>query len=101
MRPTSYFGIAVSARYFEPKAASLVMLALALSWWRGSRTDLAQVSKTLASNPLILSTLAGVLFNLTGLSMPAPLMNTRDILGRAALGLGLICVGKGLVFSLR
>jgi predicted permease len=114
MRPNTYFGIAVSALYFEPKAASLVMLSLALclpvvnvasvlalSWWNGSKTDFAQVGKTLASNPIILSTLAGVLFSLSGLAMPAPLMNTLDILGRAALCLGLICVGSGLVFSLQ
>ena len=114
MRPNTYFGIAVSALYFEPKAASLVMLALALclpvvniasilalSWWSGSRADFAQVGKTLASNPIILSTLAGVLFSLSGLSLPAPLMNTLEILGRAALCLGLICVGSGLVFSLQ
>jgi predicted permease len=114
MRPNTYFGIAVSALYFEPKAAALVMLALALclpvvnvlavlalSWWSGSKTDLAQVGRTLASNPIILSTLAGVLFSLSGLAMPAPLMNTLDILGRAALCLGLICVGSGLVFSLQ
>jgi predicted permease len=38
---------------------------------------------------------------LAGLPLPAPLFNTLDILGRAALCLGLICVGSGLVFSLQ
>jgi predicted permease len=40
-----------------------------------------------------------VLWSLAGLPLPAPLAHTLDILGRAALCLGLICVGSGLVFS--
>jgi predicted permease len=114
MRPNTYFGLAVSALFFEPKAASLVMLSLALclpvvnvvsiialSWWSGSQADYAKVARTLASNPIILSTLAGMLVSVSGLAVPLPLMNTLDILGKAALCLGLICVGSGLVFSLR
>ncbi|SFM09621.1 AEC family transporter [Rugamonas rubra] len=114
MRPNTYFGIAVSTLFFEPEAAALVMLALALclpvvnivsiialSWWSGSKTDYAKVGRTLAGNPIILSTLGGVLFSLAGLTLPAPLANTLDILGRAALCLGLLCVGGGLVFSLQ
>lgn len=57
--------------------------------------------RTLASNPIILSTLGGVGFSLAGLQLPIPVMNTLDILGKAALCLGLICVGSGLVFSLQ
>jgi predicted permease len=114
MRPNTYFGLAVSALFFEPEAASLVMLSLALclpvvnvvsivalSWWNGSQADYAKVARTLASNPIILSTLAGMLVSVSGLAVPLPLMNTLDILGKAALCLGLICVGSGLVFSLQ
>lgn len=113
MRPNTYFGIAVSTLFFEPQAASLVMLALALclpvvnvisivalSWWSGSKTDFGKVARTLATNPIILSTLAGVLASVSGVALPLPLMNTLDILGKAALCLGLICVGSGLVFTL-
>ncbi len=113
MRPNSYFGIAVSALFFPQQTAALVMLALALclpvvnmlsvlalSWWSGRKADLATVAKTLATNPIILSTLAGIGASLLGLSLPAPLMNTLDILAKSALALGLVCVGSGLVFSL-
>jgi len=112
MRPNTYFGLAVAALYFDAEAAALMMLALALclpvvnvlsivalSWWSGSATDFARIGKTLASNPIILSTLAGVLVSLSGVALPLPLMNTLDILGKAALCLGLVCVGGGLVFS--
>jgi malonate transporter len=114
MRPNTYFGLAVSSLYFEPATGALVMLALALclpvvniiaiialSWWSGSKTDYLKVVKTLASNPIILSTLAGMLVSVSGLPLPLALMNTLDILGKAALCLGLICVGSGLVFSLQ
>lgn len=114
IRPNTYFGIAVSSLLFEPHTASLVMLSLALglpvvnvisvlalSWWSGVRADPRRIARNLASNPIILSTLAGVLWSLAGLPLPAPLLHTLDILGRAALCLGLICVGSGLVFSLQ
>jgi predicted permease len=114
MRPNTYFGIAVSSLFFEPRTASLVMLSLALclpvvnvisiialSWWSGVRADYGKVARTLASNPIILSTLAGMLVSMAGLGVPLALMNTLDILGKAALCLGLVCVGSGLVFSLQ
>ena len=114
VRPNTYFGIAVSALLFTPPTAALVMLALALclplvnvisvialSWWSGVPTQPARIARNLATNPIILSTLAGVIWSVAGLPLPAPLFNTLDILGKAALCLGLICVGSGLVFSLQ
>eukprot|EP01034_Spumella_vulgaris_P000223 gene223-303_t len=74
---------------------------IALSWWSGGKADYCKIGKTLASNPIILSTLAGMLVSLSGITIPLPLMNTLDILGKAALALGLVCVGSGLVFSLQ
>lgn len=114
VRPNTYFGIAVSALLFTPPTAALVMLALALclplvnvisvialSWWSGVPTQPARIARNLATNPIILSTLAGVIWSVAGLPLPAPLFNTLDILGKAAPCLGLICVGSGLVFSLQ
>lgn len=114
MRPNTYFGLAVSSLFFDASTAALVMLALALclpvvnvvsiialSCWSGNKVNAGQIFRTLARNPIILSTLAGVLVSLSGLTLPLPLMNTLDILGKAALCLGLVCVGGGLVFSLQ
>ncbi|MBB3224667.1 AEC family transporter [Pseudoduganella umbonata] len=113
MRPNTYFGLAVAALFFPAETASLVMLALALclpvvnalsvvalAWWSGSKPNLASVAKTLARNPIIQATLAGVLVSVLGITLPKELMNTLDILGKAATALGLLCVGGGLVFSL-
>lgn len=114
VRPNTYFGIAVSALLFPPQTVALVMLSLALclpvvnvisvlalSWWSGQPVHPGRIGRSLAANPIIQSTLAGVLWSVAGLPLPAPLFNTLDILGRAALCLGLICVGGGLVFSLQ
>jgi predicted permease len=114
VRPNSYFGIAVSALFFAPPTAALVMLALALclpavnvlsilalAWWSGSKVQPAAVARTLAGNPIILATLAGIAASVSGLAVPLPLMNTLDILGKSALALGLVCVGSGLEFSLQ
>jgi malonate transporter and related proteins len=53
----------------------------------------------LAKNPLILATCAGLLGNLAGLQLPAPVSITLSKLGAAALALGLMSVGAGLRFS--
>lgn len=114
VRPNSYFGIAVSTLFFPQQTASLVMLALALclpavnviailalSWWSGTKADPRKVARTLATNPIILATLAGIAASVSGVALPLPLMNTLDILGKAALAIGLLCVGSGLEFSLQ
>lgn len=48
-------------------------------------------------NPLVLATLAGLAGNLLGLSLPEPVTATLGRLGNAALALGLLTVGAGLV----
>ena len=53
----------------------------------------------LARNPLIISTLAGLLANLAGLRLPDPLATTLSRIGAAALPLGLMAVGAGLRFG--
>jgi len=110
-RPSTYFGLAVASLLFEDATASLVMLALAiclpvvnvvavvaLSWWSGARVSAGRIASALARNPIIVSTLAGALVNVAGLTVPAPLGNGLDIVGSASLALGLLCVGGGLDF---
>ncbi|MDH0867569.1 AEC family transporter [Mitsuaria sp. GD03876] len=52
--------------------------------------------RELARNPLIVSTLAGLAANLTGLRLPEPAAITLQKIGLAALPLGLMAVGAGL-----
>lgn len=53
----------------------------------------------LARNPLILSTLGGLVANLMGLRLPDALGTTLQRIGGAALPLGLMAVGAGLQFG--
>ena len=52
--------------------------------------------KQVATNPLILGCAVGSALNLSGLGLPPVLGETLLILGRAALPLGLLCVGAAL-----
>ena len=50
----------------------------------------------MARNPLIISTLAGLLIKITGLTLPAWAIETTARIGQAALPMGLLAVGAGL-----
>ena len=50
----------------------------------------------IARNPLLLATVAGFAWNLTGIGMPRFLDQTLDLLGQAALSAGLLAVGAAL-----
>ncbi|MDO5101693.1 MAG: AEC family transporter [Lautropia sp.] len=111
LRPNSYFGIAVGSLLFPAQLTSLLALALALclpvvnlvavvalSWWSGRRPAIGTVVLAILRNPIIVATLAGLLWGRLGLPLPTAVAGTLDILGRAALCLGLLCVGAGLSF---
>lgn len=67
-----------------------------LIWFGGGRRDLLTVVRTLVTNPLVFSSLLGVLAAALGVHIYAPLMSAVDLLARCALGLGLLIVGAGL-----
>ncbi|WP_119274296.1 AEC family transporter [Taklimakanibacter deserti] len=50
-------------------------------------------------NPFFLSSMGGVLFQLSGLSLPGMAAQVLDMIGRGALGLALLTVGAGLHFG--
>ena len=55
--------------------------------------------KELAKNPLLVATVSGVLFNLSGLELPEVIGLTLSRMGNASIALGLILVGAGLRWS--
>jgi malonate transporter and related proteins len=67
-----------------------------LIWFGGGKKDLLTVTRRLVTNPLVFSSLLGVLTAALGIGIYAPVMSTLDLLGRCALGLGLLIVGAGL-----
>lgn len=55
--------------------------------------------KTIIKNPLIVSSVAGILFSLTGLTLPPILAQLLDLLARAALPLALVVIGTTISFT--
>ncbi len=68
----------------------------------GSKTlgnRLKVISAGVASNPLVLSCLAGIAFSFTHLDIPAAAARPLDLLGRTSLPLALIAIGASLNFD--
>jgi len=73
------------------------LCVLVLAWYAADKSpDARVVAGQILRNPLIWSVLAGLALNLSGLPLPKVAVNFAEILGRAALALGLLAVGAGL-----
>ncbi|MDR5866403.1 AEC family transporter [Halomonas koreensis] len=110
LRFNTYVGVAGAAALHGPQGATVAAVAVALmvptvnvlcvgsfiaaapSGGLGTGPRLA----ALARNPLILACLAGAGLNLSGLGLPGWSGEAVDLLGRAALPLGLVAVGVAL-----
>lgn len=57
------------------------------------------MARALSRNPLIIASVIGILFNITGLDLPPLIGPVLEILARAALPLGLLAVGAALSLS--
>lgn len=103
-RFNTYIGIAVAGKlYGEAGIAALGMLAgamvppanLASVWMLAHHGNLGVV-RELVRNPLVLATVGGLAFNLTGLPYPELARQFLGRLAEASIALGLLCVGAGL-----
>ena len=64
--------------------------------WPMAKNTQQGFAKTLLRNPLVIATLAGLLANVLGFSMPILLDPTATRIGQACLALGLMAAGAGL-----
>jgi len=121
IRPNTYVGLAAAYALFGDAGLTLAAAAIiaviplvnfisiiALLRWAGPETgtDGGPVpsgwGKALAAslkNPIIIACLLGVVLNFTGLGLPPVIGPMLDIIGRAALPMGLMAVGAGLDFA--
>ncbi|MDR6985373.1 putative permease [Rheinheimera pacifica] len=72
-----------------------ILCVLVFASEKGLVSNLVPTLKALATNPLILACIAGVLLNQLG-GLPATLSSTMGLLGQMALPLGLLSVGAAL-----
>lgn len=107
-RYNSYIGLALASSLLGPRGVALLALvigvcvplanlfavyALAKSGQRGLLRELLR-------NPLIVSTVAGLVTNLLGIQLPALVTSSfLDRLGAGGLALGLLCIGAGLTLD--
>lgn len=115
IRPNTYLGLAATAGLMGAAglAQAAVILALLVPLvnvisvsalcghgQNASRgPGIAGFLRELGKNPLILAILIGLALNVSDLTLPKLATEFLDILGRAALPLGLLAVGAGLSFA--
>ncbi|MCX7897265.1 MAG: AEC family transporter [Rhodocyclaceae bacterium] len=103
-RYNTYIGLAVAAKaHGAPGIAAMGLVAGGLvpfanlaAVWMLARHGKASVWRELAKNPLFIATVAALLWNLAGFSLPAPLQAYLGRLAEAAIALGLLAVGAAL-----
>ncbi|MGE5468763.1 MAG: AEC family transporter [Ignavibacteria bacterium] len=103
-RFNSYIGLAVAGNLHGAAGiaamglltGAMVPLANVAAVTMLARHGSAGVWRELARNPLILATLAGLAWNLTGWPMPEPALKLFGRLAEASIALGLLSVGAAL-----
>lgn len=103
-RFNSYIALALAERLGGTGTLAYMALLIALcvpicnvgAVWPLARHGGHAYGRELMRNPLILGTLAGLLFNLAGLHLPEAIGTTLHRMGLAAIPLGLMSVGAGL-----
>lgn len=108
-RWNAFIALAVAEKLFGTAGLSLTALVMALliipinfyniavlTWFGGGSRGIGFFFLKIVTNPLIISSALGILFNLTGIELYEPVMTAVDMLASASLGLGLILVGAGL-----
>lgn len=103
-RFNSYIGFAVAGSLHGAAGiaamgiltGAMVPLANFAAVWMLARHGSTGVLRELARNPLVLATLAGLLWNVGGWPVPAPALGFLGRLSEAAIALGLLTVGAAL-----
>jgi malonate transporter and related proteins len=106
-RFNSYIGLALASRLGGQSAVANIAILLALGVPLCNVLAVGTMSKggrlsafvDILKNPLIIGTCLGIAAKLMGLQLPEPVMLTLERLAQAAVSLGLLAVGAGLVFS--
>ena len=103
-RFNSYIGLAIMGRLhgdagitaFGIVICLVVPLANLTSVWALARNSKLNLARELAQNPLIIATVGGILFSLSGAKLPDVALLLFNRIGAASLACGLIAVGAAL-----
>jgi malonate transporter and related proteins len=106
-RFNSFIALALAERLLGPQGVAWMALLIALcvplcnvaAVWPLARHGGHHYGRELLRNPLILSTVAGLIGNVAGLRFPEAVATTLQRIGLAALPVGLMAVGAGLTLG--
>ena len=115
IRPNTYVALAAAASLYDSPGLTLAAVAIAVViplvnvlsvvalsahgaqvHGPGTAAPGREAALQIARNPIILACALGIALNLSGVMLPAVGEEFLGLLGRAALPLGLLCVGAGL-----
>ncbi|WP_306120980.1 AEC family transporter [Roseitalea sp. MMSF_3504] len=108
-RWNGFIALAVAEEMFSPEGPAMVALVMAVviiplnvaavtvvAWFTDSHANPMRTARKVATNPLILATAAALIVRLAPFALPGPVMEALHLVGRAALGMGLLAIGAGL-----
>ena len=106
-RFNSYIALALAERLAGPAGGQAIAVLIgvgvpiynAAAVWPMVRHGGHGVMRSLVRNPLIVATMAALVFNLAGFSIPDMLVPAVSRVGAASLALGLLCAGAGMQFA--
>jgi len=75
---------------------NIVNIVVLAAFGKGQTPSLGNIGRVVIRNPIIWGAMIGLSINFSGLGLWEPAQTTLDLLGRAALGAGLLAVGAGL-----
>ena len=111
IRPNTYIGLAVAAALLGDNGLTVTALCVALvvpsvnvlsvlacaHWGDNDRkTGVVSLLRDVIKNPLLMACVLGSLVNVMGFGLPPVIGPFLEVLGRAALPIGLLAVGAGL-----
>lgn len=109
IRWNGFMAFAITEKIFPPEGLAVVALVMAaiiipinlssvfvVTRFAAREADWRTVIVRILTNPLMMASLAAVVLRLMPFGLYEPLNETFKLLGRAALGMGLIAVGAGL-----
>lgn len=108
-RWNAFMALAIAEKLFGQQGLTLIAVVMAVNiiplnvinvgvmiWFSDNGRSFKDLVIRIVSNPIILGAALGVLVNIAGITVYAPLMTAVDLVARSSLGLGLIMVGAGL-----
>jgi malonate transporter len=109
IRWNGFMALAIADKIFPPEGAAVVALMMAViiipinvksvvvvSRFADREASWSRILRTIALNPLILASLAAIVLRVQPLGFYEPFNETLGLVGRAALGMGLLTIGAGL-----